>query len=545
MGVLWRALCGLCLCALPLIRGAAVPLPGAEPNCGPEEYKPDGLGLCCRKCPAGFHVSRHCGVNHGMPICDPCEPGSFLTYPNGETSCQPCAKCREDQEMVAVCTRTSNQKCQCKTGSFYCDSPDCTESCYRCRRCSGATLRPCNATSDTVCDTEPGPEAPGEKKSQYVSGYIVAVVIVIAVLLFLIIYCCKGQRKLAPAVSRLTEVIVPTDTGSVPFSSCWSSGRAEGPGSTICRQHSESLLPSNPESDGPAPDLETSSSCHQLEEDSAALQPEPGPQPGPSEEAEEGAALQQMVVGASPVAPEQALCAVALAAPGPQDQPAASLSLRALEQEYETNYFVKDSSNEGRIYYGFEERISDKDWKTFMRLVGLEDIDIEKCERENRNDVTEQHHQMLLRWRTQLGRGASVFKLFAALHKMQLHMHLENIINGLLAEGILGRRGDTSDYTSGLGLRPPPGSCCVCSCRVPLGATRASPADLGQPPTSCPGTTTFSQPRGGRESRQAWQLWTEGTTAQEDRRRDLEGHTRILRHRAVLPDSLPTLPESH
>lgn len=103
----------------------------------------------------------------------------------------------------------------------------------------------------------------------------------------------------------------------------------------ICRQHSESLLPSNPERDGPDPDLETSSSCHQLEEDSAALQPEPGPQPGPSEEAEEGAALQQMVVGASPAAPEQALCAVALAAPGPQDQPAASLSLRALEQVHD------------------------------------------------------------------------------------------------------------------------------------------------------------------------------------------------------------------
>ncbi|XP_040494724.1 uncharacterized protein LOC103671064 [Ursus maritimus] len=242
---------------------------------------------------------------------------------------------------------------------------------------------------------------PGEKKSQYVSGYIVAVVIVIAVLLFLIIYCCKGQRKLAPGVWPHQWLV-----------RFWK-GRAEGPGST-------------------------------LEEDGATLQPEPG-QPGPSEEAEEGAALQQMVVGASPVAPEQALCSVAPAAPGPQDQPAASPSLRALEQEYETNYFVKDSSNEGRIYYGFEERISDKDWKTFMRLVGLEDIDIEKCERENGNDVTEQHHQMLLRWRTQLGRGASVFKLFAALHKMQLHMHLENIINGLLAEGILGRRGDTSD----------------------------------------------------------------------------------------------------
>ena len=99
----------------------------------------------------------------------------------------------------------------------------------------------------------------------------------------------------------------------------------------ICYQHPESLLSSNPERDGPAPDLETSLSCHQLEEDGATLQPEPG-QPGPSEEAEEGAALQQMVVGASPVAAEQALCSVAPAAPGPQDQPAASPSLRALEQ---------------------------------------------------------------------------------------------------------------------------------------------------------------------------------------------------------------------
>ncbi|XP_034502123.1 tumor necrosis factor receptor superfamily member 10A-like [Ailuropoda melanoleuca] len=378
MGVLWRTLCGLCLCVLPLISGAAVPLSGGEPNCGPDEYKPDGLGLCCRKCPAGFHVSRHCGVNHGVPICSPCEPGSFLTYPNGETNCQLCAKCREDQEMVAACTRTSNQKCQCKTGSFYCGDSDCTESCYRCQRCSGATLRPCNATSDTVCYTEPGPEAPGNEKSQYVIGYTVAVVIAVAVL-FLIVYCCKRKRKLTSGVWPHHWLV-----------SFWK-GRAEGPGSNICHQHSESLLPSNPERDGPAPDLETSSSCRQPEEESAALQAEAGPQQAPSEELEEGASLQQTVVGGSPASPEQALCVVAPAAPGPQDQPAASPSLRALEQEYETEYFVKDSSNEGGIYYGFEKWISDKDWKTFMRLVGLEDIDIENCECENRNNVTEQH----------------------------------------------------------------------------------------------------------------------------------------------------------
>lgn len=100
----------------------------------------------------------------------------------------------------------------------------------------------------------------------------------------------------------------------------------------ICHQHSESLLPSNPERDGPAPDLETSSSCRQPEEESAALQAEAGPQQAPSEELEEGASLQQTVVGGSPASPEQALCVVAPAAPGPQDQPAASPSLRALEQ---------------------------------------------------------------------------------------------------------------------------------------------------------------------------------------------------------------------
>lgn len=80
-----------------------------------------------------------------------------------------------------------------------------------------------------------------------------------------------------------------------------------------------------------------------------------------------------------------------------------------------------------------------------MRLIGLEEKDIETCKHENPDNLMEQHHKMLLRWRNKLGREASVFKLLAALHKMQLHMCLENIINVLLVEGILGRHGETSD----------------------------------------------------------------------------------------------------
>lgn len=46
---------------------------------------------------------------------------------------------------------------------------------------------------------------------------------------------------------------------------------------------------------------------------------------------------------------------------------------------------------------------------------------------------------MLFTWRKKLGKKASVFRLLAALHKLELHMYLQNIINNLVAEGILGR----------------------------------------------------------------------------------------------------------
>lgn len=80
-----------------------------------------------------------------------------------------------------------------------------------------------------------------------------------------------------------------------------------------------------------------------------------------------------------------------------------------------------------------------------MRFLGLGDSDIDNCESQYPGDVMEQHHQMLRVWRTRTGSGASVFGLLAALHKMQLRMPLENIINWLLDEGLLGRRAETSE----------------------------------------------------------------------------------------------------
>ncbi|XP_025733998.1 tumor necrosis factor receptor superfamily member 1A-like [Callorhinus ursinus] len=454
-----RTSCALRLWALLLLHGAAVTLPGGNPECGPNEYKPEGLHLCCQQCPAGFYVSRHCDVNHGVSKCSPCESESFQSHPNRETSCRPCTRCRADQEMVAECTPTSDRQCQCKSGTHYCDSDNCVENCFRCRRCSGPVIRPCNATHDTVCAPEAGTRAPGKSRTPslpsrsadlpregkelpkdvsvrglVLSFVLLAIFLIVAVLLM---YCHK-KKGMRPCRW---------------FFSVWK-GRPDGPDSAIGHQHSESLLPLNPETDVPAPDMEMSSSFRLLEEGCSAVKPEAGPHAGPSEEPEEGAEPARVALGGSPAAPEQALQTAAPAAPGPQDHPEVAPSLRTLEQDYEAKYFVTDTWNDARTYYEFEKTISDKHWKTFMRILGLKDSDIDICECQNPGNVMEQHHQMLLLWRTQLGREASVFKLFAALHKMQLHMYLENIINGLVAEGILVRRSETSDETFGTGSCP-------------------------------------------------------------------------------------------
>ncbi|XP_053514064.1 butyrophilin subfamily 3 member A2-like isoform X1 [Artibeus jamaicensis] len=93
-----------------------------------------------------------------------------------------------------------------------------------------------------------------------------------------------------------------------------------------------------------------------------------------------------------------------------------------------------------RIYFEFGQEVPKSHWRMFMRLAGLEENDIVICEHENPGNLPEQHHRMLLRWQSKLGRAATPFRLMAALCKMQLRECLENIINKLAAEDILGSK---------------------------------------------------------------------------------------------------------
>ncbi|KAM5223942.1 tumor necrosis factor receptor superfamily member 26-like [Hipposideros larvatus] len=121
---------------LLLLVPASVTTATSVTRCGSDKYELKSLGLCCPLCPAGQYVTKHCDGTQSTQ-CSQCEPGTFTAHPNSETSCLPCAQCRDDQEEVTLCTPTRDRQCQCKTGSYYCDSGDCVEMCYRC-----TSLRP-------------------------------------------------------------------------------------------------------------------------------------------------------------------------------------------------------------------------------------------------------------------------------------------------------------------------------------------------------------------------------------------------------------------
>nr|XP_019611244.1 PREDICTED: tumor necrosis factor receptor superfamily member 10B-like isoform X2 [Rhinolophus sinicus] len=373
-----------------------------------------------------------------------------MAHPNREAYCLPCTQCREDQKEVTSCHPTRDRQCQCMPGIYYCDSVDCMEQCYRCTRCpsckdgghsgrllwcNGATLHACNATSDAICAAERNP-VPGNANmdsSVPVPVWVLVVVgIVVIVCVIVSIYCCR--RQCAPLSQQVVNFL--KEKSSTPGSYSWSSSLPN-----------EILPPMGTERLPPAIGVNTS-----LLDEGSSSAPRARTPPPTFEDPEDGIELQVLVARGSDTAPAPApapaptLQAQAPAACGPQPRAEASAPLSGLQQEYEHKYYLKDTSCDGtnRIYYEFGHKVPERNWKMLMRFVGLEDNDIEICEHENAGNLVEQHHKMLVRWRNKLGREASVFKLLAALHTMGLHVCLQNIVNTLVAENILGRHAETS-----------------------------------------------------------------------------------------------------
>ncbi|XP_059873549.1 tumor necrosis factor receptor superfamily member 26-like [Delphinus delphis] len=290
--------------AVLLLLAAQVTMATGETRCNPGEYEVTSLRRCSKLCPAGYYVSKYIDRDHSVGECRKCESGTFRAHPSEESSCVPCSQCREDQEVVTECSPTSDRLCQCKQGNFYCDSMDCTESCFRCKRCEDSTiLQPCNATRDTVCAVKIHPEA-GNRTSVCI---LLVVIVGIAgiVMVFITAIITRHYRRREN----------PKEPGSPsPRSS----------------QPKEMQMPMDLERGQPAPGVETRP---MLEVEDSALEPEARTHPGPSKDAGEILGLQELGAKGSPAAPEQTLQQTqAPEAPRPPGQAEVSPPLHSLEQ---------------------------------------------------------------------------------------------------------------------------------------------------------------------------------------------------------------------
>ncbi|XP_007171202.1 tumor necrosis factor receptor superfamily member 26-like [Balaenoptera acutorostrata] len=302
--------------AVLLLSAAQATMATGETRCKPGEYEVTGLCRSRKLCPAGHYVSEYIDQDHSIGDCRECESGTFRAHPSEESSCVPCSQCREDQEVVTECFPTSDRLCQCKQGSFYCDSKHCTESCFRCKRCEDSTIhQPCNATRDTVCAVKIHPEA-GNLEWLWIL-LAAAVVLPIATAIITTTFC-HYRRRAAWFFQSVVGFVKqnPKEPGSPsPRSS----------------QPKEMQMPIDLERGQPAPGVETRP-LSKVED--SALAPEARTRPGPSKDAGEISELQELGAKGSPAATEQTLQQTqAPEAPRPPGQAEVSPSLHSLEQE--------------------------------------------------------------------------------------------------------------------------------------------------------------------------------------------------------------------
>ncbi|XP_055470688.1 tumor necrosis factor receptor superfamily member 22-like isoform X1 [Psammomys obesus] len=139
---------------LMLLQVTAMPLSRESQNissCGSDEYL--SMGHCCKLCPAGMFVQEHCRIPHTQGQCEKCYQGTFTEAPNGLESCRLCSRCHKDQKIIANCSATSDQKCQCQT-QLYCNDPNFPETCLPLSKCPQGVpvLQKRNSTANTLCN---------------------------------------------------------------------------------------------------------------------------------------------------------------------------------------------------------------------------------------------------------------------------------------------------------------------------------------------------------------------------------------------------------
>ncbi|XP_072442517.1 tumor necrosis factor receptor superfamily member 25-like [Chiloscyllium punctatum] len=130
-------------------------------TCPKHLYLDTKTSSCCKKCPAGFYVTRSCENNGEMPVCQRCPKDTYLAFENYNSKCQSCTLCdKEFQIVLHNCTTVSNTVCGCQPHQYkQCHHVNCLSFyCQNCTKCSNRLItKNCSNNSDTHCgDCLPG-----------------------------------------------------------------------------------------------------------------------------------------------------------------------------------------------------------------------------------------------------------------------------------------------------------------------------------------------------------------------------------------------------
>ncbi|KAM4617673.1 tumor necrosis factor receptor superfamily member 10B-like isoform 2-T2 [Discoglossus pictus] len=368
-------------------------------------------GRCCKMCPKGTYVARHCFSHETQGTCESCASGEdFTEGANGLDSCNPCNYCREDQIMVRECTPTTNAICQCKSG-MYCVPGKICEACITCSSCGPGQLvkAKCTPTSNTVCEDEEAGKitikmdqnyttAKGKSAQTDVLYWLIPICITVLLIISIIAAICYKKKhngngsqlrgndvesKLLEHGNSLVTVqsVSSADSCTSDVNPSYPETEQQQNGGNVTAsellEESVQILPTHaPEEDTL---LEASQPCSQSEENQLS-NPEPGAASGSASDA-------------------------------------------------------LTTENYRDCFYIFIDEVPHRSWKEFMRRLCLTDTDIDSICYEN--NPREEKYEMLRSWRNHYGRVATISSLLHVLDIMNLGGCKENIIKKLKSNGYI------------------------------------------------------------------------------------------------------------
>ncbi|KAM9165612.1 tumor necrosis factor receptor superfamily member 10A-like [Pangshura tecta] len=385
----------------------------------------------CRKCPAGFHVEKHCVTSNTSGKCSRCEEGAeFTEYPNALPKCLTCRVCRKDEVQLSRCNSSKNTQCTCKNGTFCSPDHPC-EICQRCRlRCPEGDVQvsSCTPRSDIQCAHPTGPPPAAGGFAVWTVVGIVALVILILLVAscwYRYRYCCNSSSGglwggndsvqawlQASSPSFCTRSLCKEKTGG-------SGGRAKAanlflllflfPGGS--RKMSSSFKFSLTKARILSPLRSCTRGRLATQDNRRNEQLDQASQHGllavsdPKEAVRKNSRCETTALSAADSAPKQ------------EKNPASQMVSRRRKLVPGRG---KDPIETLRCSFDtFTQEVPFKDWRRFGRALLLTENEIEIAERSDKYSQ-EPHYQMLCTWLNKAGVGASVNQLLETLDKIDL-----------------------------------------------------------------------------------------------------------------------------